>query len=59
MSNEYPYNERFGVNRALPERGRPREDVLAELREMAHLEDRSWESGRCSGTMYCGDHAHY
>jgi glutamate/tyrosine decarboxylase-like PLP-dependent enzyme len=26
---------------------------------MATEEDRSWESGRCSGTMYCGDHDHY
>jgi glutamate/tyrosine decarboxylase-like PLP-dependent enzyme len=26
---------------------------------MAAEEDRSWESGRCSGTMYCGDHDHY
>jgi glutamate/tyrosine decarboxylase-like PLP-dependent enzyme len=59
VSNDYPYAERFGVNRSLPEHGRPREEVLAELAEMAHLEDRSWESGKCSGTMYCGDHDHY
>ncbi len=59
MSNEYPYAERFGVNRVLPEQGRPRAEVLAELREMSQLEDRTWESGRCSGTMYCGDHEHY
>jgi glutamate/tyrosine decarboxylase-like PLP-dependent enzyme len=26
---------------------------------MATEEDRSWESGKCSGTMYCGDHDHY
>jgi glutamate/tyrosine decarboxylase-like PLP-dependent enzyme len=59
VSNDYPYADRFGVNRALPEHGRSREEVLAELHEMARLEDRSWESGRCSGTMYCGDHDHY
>jgi sphinganine-1-phosphate aldolase len=59
VSNDYPYAERLGVNRALPEHGRPREEVLAELAEMAHVEDRFWESGRCSGTMYCGDHEHY
>lgn len=59
MSNIYPYSDRFVVNRSLPEHGRPRDDVLAELAEMAHLEDRFWESGRCSGTMYCGDHDHY
>jgi glutamate/tyrosine decarboxylase-like PLP-dependent enzyme len=59
VSNDYPYADRFGVNRSLPEHGRPREEVLAELEEMAHLEDRSWESGKCSGTTYCGDHDHY
>jgi hypothetical protein len=29
------------------------------LRTMATEEDASWESGKCSGTMYCGDHEHY
>jgi len=26
---------------------------------MAADEDATWETGRCSGTMYCGDHDHY
>ena len=26
---------------------------------MAEAEDPTWEAGRCSGTMYCGDHEHY
>ena len=26
---------------------------------MARREDRAWEGGKCSGTMYCGDHDHY
>ena len=55
----YPYASRYPVNRALPEHGRPREEVLAELREMAQEEDAFWETGKCSGTMYCGDHDHY
>lgn len=55
----YPYAERYGVTRALPEHGRSREEVLAELREIAREEDGVWESGGCSGTMYCGDHEHY
>ncbi|MGO9560826.1 MAG: pyridoxal phosphate-dependent decarboxylase family protein [Acidimicrobiales bacterium] len=59
MSHDYPYAERFGVNRTLPEKGRPRSEILAELQEMAKSEDASWESGKCSGTMYCGDHDHY
>jgi glutamate/tyrosine decarboxylase-like PLP-dependent enzyme len=55
----YPYTERFGVNRSLPNKGRSREEILDELRTMAGEEDAFWETGRCSGTMYCGDHGHY
>jgi sphinganine-1-phosphate aldolase len=56
---ENPYEDRFPVNRTLPEQGRPREELLAELATMAAEEDKAWESGKCSGTMYCGDHEHY
>ena len=59
MSEEHPYAERFGINSVLPEHGRPREELLAELKAMATEEDASWEGGHCSGTMYCGDHEHY
>jgi sphinganine-1-phosphate aldolase len=55
----HPYAERWGVNRTIPERGLPREEVLAQLDEMARAEDAFWETGKCSGTMYCGDHEHY
>jgi glutamate/tyrosine decarboxylase-like PLP-dependent enzyme len=55
----FPYEDRFPVNRALPDAGRPRADVLAELEAMARDEDAFWETGKCSGTMYCGDHDHY
>jgi glutamate/tyrosine decarboxylase-like PLP-dependent enzyme len=55
----YPYQDRFEVNRRLPDRGRPRADIMAELRAMAREEDAFWETGKCSGTMYCGDHEHY
>jgi len=55
----YPYEDRFAVNRVLPEKGRPREEILSELAAMAAEEDAFWESGKCSGTMYCGDHEHY
>ncbi len=57
--SDYPYAERFPVHRVLPEHGRAREDVLSELRLMAQEEDAFWETGKCSGTMYCGDHDHY
>jgi len=55
----FPYADRVPVHRALPDHGTPRAEVLDVLRSMATEEDRSWESGRCSGTMYCGDHGHY
>jgi glutamate/tyrosine decarboxylase-like PLP-dependent enzyme len=57
--SDYPYAERFPVNRTLPDHGRSREDILAELSTLAKEEDAFWETGRCSGTMYCGDHDHY
>ena len=56
---KFPYEDRFPVNRTLPAAGRPRAEVLAELQAMAKEEDAFWETGRCSGTMYCGDHEHY
>jgi sphinganine-1-phosphate aldolase len=56
---KFPYEDRFTVNRALPDEGRPRAEVLAELQAMAKEEDAFWETGKCSGTMYCGDHDHY
>ena len=59
MSSTYPYADRFPVNRRLPEGGRPRDEILAELREIATAEDTTWETGKVSGTMYCGDHDHY
>ena len=55
----YPYADRFPINRTLPERGMARQEVLDELRAMANEEDAFWETGKCSGTMYCGDHDHY
>lgn len=55
----YPYADRFKVHRTLPEKGMARDEVLAQLREMALEEDAFWETGKVSGTMYCGDHEHY
>jgi glutamate/tyrosine decarboxylase-like PLP-dependent enzyme len=57
--SDYPYADRFTVVRGMPSEGRDRGSILAELREMATEEDAYWETGRCSGTMYCGDHDHY
>ena len=59
MSTDFPYADRFTVNRTLPQTGRGREEILDELGQMAKEEDAFWETGQVSGTMYCGDHSHY
>ncbi len=59
MAEDYPYAQRFPVNRTFPVQGRARADVLGELHAMAAEEDAFWETGKCSGTMYSGDHDHY
>lgn len=55
----YPYAERYGVIRSMPEHSASREKILAQMNEIAAEENRAWEDGRCSGTMYSGDHDHY
>jgi glutamate/tyrosine decarboxylase-like PLP-dependent enzyme len=55
----YPYRAESETYRAIPERGRPVEDVLAEVRGYAEREDRIGDAGRVSGSLYCGDHDHY
>jgi sphinganine-1-phosphate aldolase len=55
----FPYHDRFEVHTVLPDKGLSREEILGALRTMAREEDGFWETGKCSGTMYCGDHDHY
>jgi glutamate/tyrosine decarboxylase-like PLP-dependent enzyme len=59
MSSAYPYAQTHDVIRGMPSEGRARASILQELEGFAHDEDRMWETGKCSGTMYCGDHEHY
>src|SRR6201999_1622680 len=59
MSSAYPYAQTHDVIRGMPSEGRSRASILQELEGFAHDEDRTWETGKCSGTMYCGDHEHY
>jgi sphinganine-1-phosphate aldolase len=56
---DFPYADQYPVNRGLPAHGRSREEILSELHDIAKKEDAFWESGKVSGTMYCGDHDHY
>jgi sphinganine-1-phosphate aldolase len=55
----YPYADKYGIIREFPEEGIPEEKLLEQMKAMASLEDGKWENGKCSGTMYCGDHEHY
>lgn len=55
----YPYVDEFGIVKKMPEEGMDAEKLLSEIHSMATREDKSWENGKCSGTMYCGDHHHY
>lgn len=57
--SDFPYAELFPVQRSIPEVGRNRDEVLAELAHMSEAEDKSWETGQISGSYYCGDHGHY
>jgi glutamate/tyrosine decarboxylase-like PLP-dependent enzyme len=59
MSSFYPYADEYPVLHGLPAHGRPRDEILRELHDMAEREDASWENGKVSGSMYCGDHEHY
>ncbi len=55
----HPYAERYEVHDELPETPVPRDEILRELREMSVEEDKRGDSGRCSGSIYSGDHDHY
>jgi sphinganine-1-phosphate aldolase len=59
MRGLYPYAKNHGVIRSFPTEGRATTAILEELRGIARREDQAWENGRCSGTMYSGDHEHY
>jgi sphinganine-1-phosphate aldolase len=58
MSN-IAYEDIFPINKTLPETPYEKQEILNALSQMAKTEDALWESGKCSGTIYCGDHEHY
>jgi sphinganine-1-phosphate aldolase len=55
----HPYNNRFKVFSKLPEKGREEEEVLKEISHMSDVENKLWQGGQCSGTMYHGGMEHY
>ncbi|MCH7960471.1 MAG: aspartate aminotransferase family protein [Candidatus Hydrogenedentes bacterium] len=59
MKGLYPYAENYGTVKRFADKGMDRETILEQMREMSQKEDVSWEGGKCSGTMYRGNHEHY
>lgn len=55
----YPYRDRFETFRRIPAQGRSRQEILAEIGEMAAEEDAKGDRGQVSGSLYHGDHDHY
>lgn len=53
-----PYRGRFPTYGAIPEQGRPRDEVLAELQAMLDEERPRWAEGFASGSVYHGDPEH-
>jgi sphinganine-1-phosphate aldolase len=55
----HPYKKLFQVFDRLPEKGVDEGEVLKEIAYMSEVENRKWQGGQCSGTMYHGGMEHY
>jgi sphinganine-1-phosphate aldolase len=55
----HPYGKLFQIHSQLPEKGRGEGEILNELTYMAGKENKKWQGGQCSGTMYHGGMEHY
>jgi sphinganine-1-phosphate aldolase len=55
----YPYKDRYEAFTSIPAQGRDPQAVYGELKEIAEEEDKKWETGLVSGTMYHGGKEHY
>lgn len=53
-----PYRGTLPTHARLPEHGVPRDEVLADLEQMADAERSRWESGQVSGAVYEGEPEH-
>lgn len=59
LDDFFPYRRRTQTADRIPEVGRDRAHVLAEIADMAAAEDAMGDRGRVSGSLYSGDHDHY
>ena len=55
----HPYKDRFETYTQLPCKGIDHDEILKEIQFMSQEEDKKWESGLVSGTMYHGGKDHY
>jgi sphinganine-1-phosphate aldolase len=55
----YPYRDRLATYDRLPEEGRSRDEILAEMQEVAAGENARWQTGQISGSYYHGGMEHY
>ncbi len=53
-----PYRDRFPTFSRLPESGRDREEIIAEMKGLRDLEESRWRDGYVSGAVYNGDPEH-
>jgi glutamate/tyrosine decarboxylase-like PLP-dependent enzyme len=53
-----PYKDKYTNYVQLPERGRERGEILAEMQTLKELEEGRWRDGFVSGAVYHGDEAH-
>ena len=53
-----PYREGFPSYAQLPGKGREREEILQEMRDLKALEEARWKDGFVSGAVYHGDEEH-
>ncbi len=53
-----PYRDSHRTYSSLPAKGRPKDEVLSEMRELAAVEERKWRDGYVSGAVYHGGAEH-
>jgi len=53
-----PYREDFSSYACLPEIGRSRDEILAEMQALKNREEARWREGFVSGAVYHGDDSH-
>ena len=59
FADMHPYRNLFQVFTKLPAKGVDEDEILKEVSYMSEEENKKWQGGQCSGTMYHGGLEHY